>query len=48
MFLVIAGLDPAIHAAGGQDHCPKSFLLKLNMDARVEPWHDEGQALDQA
>jgi hypothetical protein len=45
---VIAGLDPAIHAVGGQGHCPKSLLLRLNMDARVKPGHDERQAPDQA
>jgi hypothetical protein len=33
-FLVIAGLDPAIH--------PLEWLFRSVMDARVKPAHDEG------
>jgi hypothetical protein len=37
--IVIAGLDPAIHAA-------LSMLRPVSMDARVEPAHDEGKSLE--
>jgi len=36
--LVIAGLDPAIHAA-------LSICLPVSMDARVKPAHDEGKSV---
>jgi len=45
--LVIAGLDPAIHAEKTATALPQWFRLRqVSMDARVKPAHDERDCSD--
>jgi hypothetical protein len=45
--IVIAGLDPAIHAAPWHELVPRMFLREpwVTMDARVKPAHDDEKAV---